>query len=236
MILESVPGERYSRVQPLWKDQAVALLAGGPSLTAEQFEAVGRAREADAVRVIAINDSYLRAPWADVHYAADAKWHKWHTQGVDKPALGLKAAEVRERWASFAGQKCALQGAGEQSGVHMLRNAAYPYNLPSKISDDPSSLFPGKHGGFQALNIATLSGATKILLLGYDARLGANGERHWHGDHPQENETNAKYADFRRSFSLVENDLIKRGIKVINCSQTSAIETFPKMTIEEALA
>ena len=47
-----------------------------------------------------MNDSYLLAPWADIHYASDPRWHAWHTAGVPKPALGLTAEDVRERWAA----------------------------------------------------------------------------------------------------------------------------------------
>lgn len=241
MILQRIEGERFSRVLPAWRGRAAVLLAGGPSLTEEQFEAVRVARETDGVRAIAINDSYLRAPWADVHYAADAKWHRWHTEGIEKPLIGLTAADVRERWAAFAGQKCTAQSsaAAVPDAVHVMRCREFSAQtiplLEPAISNDPTVLMSGRHSGFQALNLAILAGATTIILLGYDAKRGADGRPHWHGDHPTPSPADATYPEFRRAFSAAENDIVAAGVRVINCSPGSAIESFPKMALEDAL-
>lgn len=239
MILERIPGERWSRVLPAWKGLTVAILAGGPSLNRGQFDLVREAREADRVRVIAINDSYLLAPWADVHYAADVKWHRWHTEGIDKPELGLKAADVRARWAAYIGQKCSIQPSADHvpAAVHIIRNRDHPDNT-NGLSLDPNFIVTGRHGGFQALNIAILAGAAKVLLLGYDARLGTAGETHWHGDHPTAGRqpSQSSYDTFRRAFTEAENAIAATGVKVLNCSPISAIETFPRVPLEEALA
>ena len=237
MILERIAGQRFSRVLPLWVDYPVALLAGGPSLTPEHFEMVGEARKADRVRVIAINDSYLLAPWADLHYAADAKWHAWHCAGIDKPALRLTAAEVRGRWLAFPGQKCTIQNCGGltvDESVHVLRNKDFPAHGDA-LSRDPGALATGRNSGFQALNLAILAGAKKVLLLGYDAKRGADGAPHWHGDHPNPSPP-AAFAEFRRAFSAAQRDIDEAGVQVLNCSMGSAIDTFQKVPLEEALA
>lgn len=235
MILQRIPGERFSEVLPAWKGRVAVLLAGGSSLNAEQFELVRGAREADRVRVIAINDSYLLAPWADVHYAADAKWHRWHTAGIEKPALGLTAAEVRERWARFGGQKCTIQTTERAvpDAVHVLRNQTYP-RLDYGLSLNPRELATGKHGGFQALNLAILARPSLILLLGYDYRTGPKGEVHWHGDHPTPSATSS-YPEFRRAFTLAEREIEAAGVKVINCSPGSWLDSFEKMPLRHAL-
>lgn len=236
MILERIRGERFSRVLRLWDGMTVALLGGGPSLTPEQFALVGEARKADRVRVIAINDSYLLAPWADLHYAADAKWHAWHRAGIDKPALRLSAAEVRGRWLAFAGEKCAIQASGGltvDESVHVLRNRDFPRHGDA-LSRDPGALATGRNSGFQALNLAILAGATKVLLLGYDAKSGADGAPHWHGDHPNPSPP-AAYAEFKRAFSAAQRDIEDLGVRVVNCSMASAIDTFEKVPLELAL-
>lgn len=239
MILERIAGERFSRVLPLWGDLPVVVLGGGPSLTPDQFELVRAARAADAVRVIAVNDAYLLAPWADVCYAADAKWFVWHTNGIDKPGLGLTAAQVRECWATFAGQKCGVESADpyHPDDVHILRIAHGAQGL----SNDPKAIATGRqdgcagHGGFQGLNLATLAGGKVILLAGFDGRPDAMGKTHFHGDHPLPT-PDAIWDYIRRSFTCVENDLKARGIRVLNCSLQSAIDTFPKVSLDEALS
>lgn len=239
VLLERLKGERFSRVLPLWKGLTVVLLGGGPSLTLEQFEQAGEARHADRVRAIAINDSYLLAPWSDLHYAADAKWHGWHNEGIAKPLLHLSAAEVRGRWLAFPGQKCTIQNAGGHvvdETVHVLRNRDLKTGPHAGLSDDPGALATGRHGGFQALNLAILAGASKILLLGYDAKRGADGATHWHGEHIVTSPAEAAYAEFKRSFSSAQAAIEAAGVLVLNCSPNSAIDTFPKMDLQEALS
>lgn len=235
MILERLASERYSRVLPLWRDLAVAIIAGGPSLTQEQVALVAWAREAELLRVIAVNDAYLWAPFADLHYAADAKWHRWHSAGVDKPVLGLTAGEVRERWAAFAGERCSIQAAEEvvDARVHILKNAHHPTN-GNGLSLDPGAIVTGRNSGFQALNIAILSGAKTVILLGFDGAAGKDGLSHWHGDHPKPS-TSAVYQHFRRSFSAAEDAIAKAGVSVINCSPGTQINSFPKVPLERAL-
>lgn len=239
MILERLRGERFSRVLPLWKGLTVALLGGGPSLTLEQFELAGEARHADRIRAIAVNDAYLLAPWADVHYAADAKWHRWHAEGIAKPLLHLSAAEVYGRWKAFPGQKCTIENAGGHvvgEDVHVLRNRDIETGPHAGLSSDRGALATGRHGGFQALNLAILAGASKILLLGYDAKRGPDGATHFHGSHPITAPAEAAFAEFRRSFSAAQRDIEAAGVQVLNCSPNSSIETFPKMELQEALA
>ncbi len=244
MILERVKGERYSRVLPAWKGRVAVILAGGPSLTARDFDRVREAREADAIRSIAVNDSYLLAPWADVHYAADSKWHAWHVAGIPKPALGLTAEDVRARWAVFGGERCSIEPAKDYPvpaesaleadlRVHLLRNVHHPYR-GAGLSLDPGFLVTGWNSGFQALNLAILAGASRVLLLGFDACHAADGRSHWHGGHPRP--SSGDYGPFLRAFSAAEGAIAEAGVEVINCSPISRINSFPRMTLGEALA
>lgn len=237
MILRRIPDERYSEVLPEWRGCAVVLLGGGPSLSLEQVALVQAAHEQGLVKCIAVNDSYLWAPWADVHYAADSHWHLWHSNGIPKPKLKLTSAQVREAWASFKGQKCTVKNSGanvKDDRVHMLRNKGFPLHTHG-ISDDPRALCTGRNSGFQALNIAVLAKAQMHILLGYDARDGlAPGQTHWHGGHPHQFDPRMPEI-IRRSFSLAENDLRTAGARVINCSPGSAINSFEKMDLQKAL-
>lgn len=244
MILERIEGSRRSRVTPAWKGRTAVLIAGGPSLTPEQVELVRGARMADLLRVVVVNDAYLLAPWADVHYAGDRRWHAWHTAGIDKPALGLTEAQVAARWKAFAGQKAAVEWGTEyptpqpnaviaDESVHLLGNLHEPYHGEG-LSMDPERIVTGRHSGFQALNVAVLAGATRILLLGYDGAPAPDGRTHWHGGHPVASAGIFEY--IRRSFSAAEAQLAAAGVEVLNCSLSSAINAFPKVALGEALA
>lgn len=237
MILRRLPGSRFSTIGRAWAGATAILLGGGASLSPDQFACVKAARDTDAVRVIAINDSYLCAPWADVLYAADSHWWKWHTEGVAKPAIGLTALQVRVRFETFHGERCSIWNTGQNivdTDVHLLRNFHGDTNGHG-LSDDPEKLVTGWHGGYQALNLAILAGARTVILLGFDGRPAADGHAHWHGGHPRPT-PQAAYEHYRRAFSAGEAAIEAAGVKVINCSQGSAIDSFPKMGLEEALA
>lgn len=188
----------------------IVILGGGPSLTQAQVDFVrGKAR------VIAINNAFLRAPWADVLYAPDARW--WRKHGG---RLELRA---------FPGQSCSLDATNQAGADHRLR-----YRRDVIWSDDPRELGRCEHGhaGYQAMNMADLAGGAPIILLGYDAN--DDGPANWHNDHPWPRPKGVA-AKIRRSFAVARPEIEKR-VRVINCSPGTAIDAFPCMTLEEAFA
>lgn len=225
-----------SEVLPAWKRATCVLIGSGPSLTREHVELVRAACASSATFSIVINASYLWAPWADVCYFADAKFWRWHTEGVDMPGLNLTAAQVKQRFALFPGQKCSIKH-GEQGiideSVHLLGNKGGS-NHSYGISRDPQRICTGNHSGYQALNIAILSGASRIILLGYDGTVHQNGQSHFHGGHPTRTPASA-YQMYREAFSQGEREIRASGATVLNCSPGSTINSFDRSTIEKEL-
>jgi hypothetical protein len=218
-VLRRIHGGRFSEVAPEWGAATAVLIGGGPSLTVEQVHHVGVARAAGYVRVIAVNDAYRVAAFADVCYFADAEWWGWHK---DRP-----------EFQAFAGQKCSIADSAAKitdPAVHILRNAG-----SRGISTDPGAICTGHNSGYQALNVVILAGAKTVILLGFDAREPtATSRSHWFGDHPKI-EPVAAYAEYRKAFSAVENAIKAAGVRVINCSPGSAIDSFEKLPLEAAL-
>lgn len=236
MILRKIEGERFSEVLPLWAGQTAVVIGGGASLTLEQVMHVQQAHERRAVKCIVVNDGYLVAGWADVHYAADAHWHRWHCAGIEKPMLGLSAAQVSSMWASFAGQKCTIQSSGgtvEDVGVHMMRNRDFP-DHGEGLSLDPRYLVTGRNSGFQSLNLAVLAGAKRIILVGFDGKPGIDGHDHFHGGHPRQT-PEAVYPLYRSAMVAASAALRNVGVEVLNCTPGSAIDCFPRVDLEDSL-
>ena len=237
MILRKLASIRFSEVSPEWEGKTAVVIATGPSLTRDQVETVRVLHLDGAVKCIAVNDAYLWADFADVQYSADSRWHEWHTKGIEKAALGLSAADVAQRWATFKGQKCSIQSSGaniKDEAVHILRNRDHPFH-GNGLSSNPQILVTGRNSGFQALNLAILAGAAKVILLGYDGRADKHtGRTHFFGEHPKATSPDA-FPEFRRAFNDAEAAINQVGVKVINCSPNSYIDTFPKMELEDAL-
>ena len=201
--------EGWPRVPRLCEGGTVVCIGGGPSLTpADVDHCRGRASA-----VVAINDAYRLAPWADVLYAADSQWWGWH-KGV--PAFG--------------GLKYSLQkDAARWPNVQILRNTG-----EQGLELDPSGLRTGRNGGYQAINLAAhLTGpGGRILLLAYDMHV-HSGRSHWFGDHPHAR--SSPFATFLERFRGIVEPLRLLNITVINCSRATELHLFPKQPITEAL-
>jgi len=235
MILHRIEGSRFSEVSPNWAGETVVLIGGGPSLTREQVRVVSLAHAERRARCIAINDAYHLAPWADVLYAADARWYWWQQHGKSAVGLGLSPEIVRRNWADYRGEKCSIESSSMawDESVHFLRNLHGNCHGVG-LSCDNRALVTGRNSGFQALNLAVLAGARKIVLLGFDGGKAKDGRSHWFGDHPEAT-PDAVYSYFRQAMSAAENALADLGVEVLNCSPGSMIDSFPKSDIGVAL-
>lgn len=194
----------------LWPGRTVAVLASGPSMSAEVAAQV----RAAGVSAVVVNSTFRLAPWADVLYAADAIW--W-----------LENRDALE----FAGLKVSVQSPTREAprDVLTLRNAG-----KHGFAADPDSLCTGSTSGYQAVHVAAHGGASRILLCGFDYR----GSGHWHEDHPAPltNTPPEVWPEWAGRFEWLVLPLRQRGVEVINCTPGSAITCFPRMDLEEALA
>lgn len=208
MLLEKVDG--VAHVTRAWEGATVLCVASGPSLTPDQLT---RARRV-AQHTIVVNDCYLLAPWADVLYWADLKWHKWHA--------------ARPEFLAFAGQRCTILNGtqtGDAPGVFALRNGG-----GEGLSTDPKAIKTGSNSGYQAINIATLSGAKRVILLGYDCKR-TGSAMHFFGNHPDG--TEPPYALMQTRYKTMPPELEKLGVEVVNCTPGSALTMFRTAALED---
>jgi len=201
-------------ITPRWSDGTVIVAAPGPSLTREVAAACNTGRP-----VLAVGDAWRRLPWAEVLYHCDSAWWRHH-----KGAPGFQG----ERWSSHDA------GINDKSDVA----ARYPVRIiagkpGSTFSRDPSVIHYGKNSGFQAINLAILMGARRIILVGVDMQV-RDGQRHFFGDHPKSLRNGATYRSWVPIFRNAARHL--EGVEIINATPGSALDCWPVMTIGEALA
>lgn len=91
----------------------------------------------------------------------------------------------------------------------------------------------GGNSGAGALLLARHRGATRIILLGYDCQYAPDGKRHWHGDHRRGLGNCVSLPKFGGQFQEVAWQLA--DVEVINASRVTALELWPRMTLEDAL-
>ncbi len=199
----------------LWPGELFVVLATGPSLTAADVDACrGRAR------VIAVNDAYRLAPWADVLYAADLPW--WDAHPLAVQCHGLK----------FACQPSGAKPRAKYSGVTVLRKTG-----DDGLETQPSGLRSGRgNSGYQAVNLARHLGASSIILLGFDMQRSGK-QAHFFGSHlpPLHDPPDYRWVPWRAAFATLIVPLAAEGISVINATRSTALTCFPQMSITQAL-
>lgn len=199
------PGQfPWGTVPRQFDGETIVCVATGPSLTDEDVQFCrGRAR------VIAIKQAVQLAPWADALYACDGKYWKYYAKELPQIPLryGLDPGVAR--------YGTTLRNTGE-TGLELK----------------PNGLRTGKNSGYQAINLAVHLGARRIVLLGYDLKIGASA--HFFGEHPWGGRPPVEH--FRPFFSTLVEPLKDLGIEIVNASRRTALTCFECTTITEALA
>lgn len=206
-------------VPRLFQGETVVVIGGGSSLTADD---VAYCR--DKARVVAVKEAgccripgrEAPAPWADVLYGADAKWWRF-TKGAPD-FQGMKyTIEQRE----------GEEQMGNWPGLQVLRNLG-EYGL----SLDPTGLRTGFNSGYQAINLAVLFGAAKVILLGFDCWRFSEAQN-WFGHHPMH--LDSPYPLFLQSYNTIVEPLKAAKVSVVNCSRQTMLRAFPRVELREAL-
>lgn len=161
-------------------------------------------------------------PDCDHLYACDYRWWRHHISDVTRDYEG-QCWTQDVQWAE-KGQK--IDPA--QWGIKQL------ISLDKKgLSTDQGVIHRGKNSGYQAVNLAYLLGATRIILLGFDMCLDGD-KRHWFGEHPNGLNMASNYHHFAECFATIKPE--EYGIEIMNCSRRTALTCFPCYDLDECLA
>ena len=149
------------------------------------------------------NTTFRIAPDADILFAMDNAWWAAHLEE-------LKA---------FTGTRLCGFGSGSQYNAEPLMHKKWYVNT--------------LNSGAALMVIAAHTGASKILLLGYDCKPAQDGRRHWHGKHPSPLGDAKSMAGWPGKMKHAGRVAEGRGAKVINCSRDTALTCFPRGRLED---
>ena len=205
----------------VWKSKTCFLIGGGPSLKDFDFGPIKNEL------TIGVNKSFIRFP-TTINYAMDWRFYNMVTSD-----------DLRQQWAAYKGIKLFLK----RSAKSKFNDDVYVVNsLPKKglSLDLHQGIWGGNNSGFGALMLAICLGATRIGLLGFDLKIRVKAgkiETHFHGGYGLGRETNfqSKLDKFKKCFDEFSSVITKQGINVVNLNLDSALECFPKDSIENFL-
>ncbi len=208
-------------IYPHWAGETVFVIGSGPSIRDTDFELI-RGR-----KIICVNSSYERVPFADLLYFGDGRWWEHHKiklntefkgrivtcSGIAKSKRLLKIGRMKpeSQATGFSARRDLV--ASQRTSIQGAMNMAAHLMTP---------LDGGKPGN--------------IVLIGADMGRAADGTSHGHKPHkwlPRPG--NIVWDEQMRHLKWIVPHLWDRGIKVVNCSTVSRIPWFPKMTLQEFL-
>ncbi len=210
-------------IPPEWIGETAFLLGGGPSLSGFDAEILrGHGR------IIAINEAGLTiAPFADVLFFPDPRWFEWNFDRFD---LFFGDRRITRQDPEKRTPDCDPDLAARiKAALPDLFIDVIARETVAPISFDPMKV-AGVCGGGNAINLAFLFGAPRIVLLGYDMK--PNG--HFHDRH-KKNTTPGNYDRFRRAITLMSVHLRNKGVEVLNATPDSGLDCFPMVELTDAL-
>ena len=173
--------------------------------------------------IIAINDSAIHLPRFDIVVSMDRLWTEYRyaeLRKMQKPARIRRSAlqNLPHKWPWLASFECD--------------------HTSAEFSDQPGVL-NGINSGLCGFNLAYQMRPATILLFGFDMRRGPEGQAYWHANYPwaEKGATGKrKYDDWSRRFGSAAKSCNRAGIRTFNMSRISAIDDFPKVSIEQWLS
>jgi hypothetical protein len=123
--------------------------------------------------------------------------------------------QYRQEVANFAGEKVSASRLSEKYGAQTV-------------------VIGYRNSGCAAAGLAMARGASRVVLLGYDAMFDG-AKRHWHEDYPRTMDNAGAMGDWPRQFELLARSAKRRSVQIVNASRRTRLKCFPLMKLEEAL-
>jgi len=199
------------KIPQRWKDRTVVIAASGHSMgeTASQIHH-RRVHGAPFVLVVT-NTTYRLFPYADVLYGGDMLWWKHMHKEVERNFKG-------EKWTQD-------HSAAQRYGLQRIKGI-------NKSGLGTQYVHINGNTGFQAINLAYLFGSRRVLLTGFDMKLGPKGEKHWHADHPAPMVQGQTFGEWIHKAATMAKDAQRLGLEIVNCTPGSALTCWPVSTLE----
>ncbi len=169
--------------------------------------------------VIGVNIAFMLGKWVSVLYFEDSTFYRIHREAINK-FRNLKVTSLNHM---------------PRPIIHTTRNIKrMKRDMRLGLSNNNSVIRWNHNSGGAAINFATLAGAKRILLLGFDMKP-VDDKTHWHSGFYTNATTKTNFKRFMRSFPQIAADAKRDKIEILNVSPDSALEDFPKVKLEEVL-
>lgn len=193
----------------VWRNADVFIIGGGPSLKEFRWQRlVGQ-------KTIGCNSAFLHgASICTLCLFSDAHWFLAMEDELESYAgrvvTQCEDNVVERPWVSRMARR--------ESGLHT------------------DALGFGGNSGCSAINLALIMGARRVILLGFDCRMGNQNEMNWH-DRRVEPANPEVFSKFFEGFEAIARQLpvVFPGRQVLNATPQSALPCFPLVDLDTIL-
>jgi len=198
------------RVPREWEGETAFIIAGGTSVAGQNTDQLkGR-------KVLAINSSWSRVPFADYLFFADGRW--WNEYKADVLA-------------GFTGRIATCDRNVKHERFLKLKKLKPDVGL----SLDPEEVMVRHTSLTGAMNVLLHLGADPIVLLGADGQPGANGRVHHHAEYSG-SMAMVQWTKQREDLEGAAAVLKGAGVRVVNASPGSALaDLWPVVDLKDYL-
>jgi hypothetical protein len=209
---------RLWRATPDWAGETCFIVGGGTSFAAVDVERLkGR-------RIIVVNSSYERVPFADYLVFCDPKW--WRFADHRPKLKAIKTLRV----------VTVSMVAAMDDGPPLLNMRKHPGDRfkDVRLTDDRSALAMRRTTLTAAINLGVHFGCNRIVLLGADGKRAKDGRSHHHTLHPWPVKEGC-WKQHAAELQGIVGCLNKRKVEVLNASPISTYDAFRKVSPEDVL-
>lgn len=238
-------------IPKIWEGSDVWILGGGPSIIDNfdiplkvvedvRFKRTGIEAYSPYLaalndkHVIGINVAYKLSKCVDICFFGDKNFYLSHRNNLQRfrklvvtcdEYVGARELDWIKYLEKEEAPKGTLPNTLLKSGIS-TRNNAVRWNLNS---------------GAAAISLAYWLGAKRVILVGFDMKLNATDNKHFHNEYIEKGKRNnpdpntLPFNAHLRGFPTIKADADRLGLEILNVSLDSAITEFPKVNIKELL-
>jgi hypothetical protein len=223
-------------VPKMWEDGECWIIGGGSSMPRQfnipenviknvmsgKFQSSAYLKYLDFLKdkhTIGINNAYQLGGLIDILFYGDNGWFRKHKKDVEKRKLLTVT--------------CATAANTEEMKRYGVKIMGRCFKPKYGISIDYGKVIWNYNSGAASISLATQLGVKKIYLLGFDMKCDGGNKTHWHKPH-----TKGKIPPFEkhlRGFFEIAKDAERLGVEIINVNPDSAIDVFPKISLDEII-
>jgi hypothetical protein len=190
---------------PIWKDETVFILGGGPSVSDFPTHVL------NTKKVIGCNNAYVYGEGiVDLLIFGDEKWYEYHR--LDGWITNFRNPVISNCF-----------DMKDVPGVIWAPRKNNGYFI--------DALGWNGNTGSSAINLALILGAKRICLVGFDMKFSTEGFSNWHPNFV-DTPVQANYDRYLKAMGETVSQIEEKwpGVEIINLNPDSALNLFPKMS------